>query len=68
MKLVPTKWLSEKIKWQDIMLEKTVEPPISVLNPLATEFKINYKATLVKRLPVISILIIVVTNPVLKEN
>ena len=46
---ISTKWQSEKIKWQDVMPEITVEPPVSVLNPLATEFKIDNKETVVKQ-------------------
>ena len=47
---ISTKWQSEKIKWQDVMPEITVEPPVSVLNPLATEFKIDNKETVVKQI------------------
>ena len=46
---ISTKWQSENIKWQDVMPEITVEPPVSVLNPLATEFKIDNKETVVKQ-------------------
>ena len=33
---ISTKWQSEKIEWQDVKPEITAEPPVSVLNPLAT--------------------------------
>ena len=46
---ISAQWHAEKIKWQDVMPEITVEPPVSVLNPLATEFKIDNKETVVKQ-------------------